>query len=562
MKRVWRHIPAVMLLFLFWGMAISASRMDSVSSDELYHITAGYSYWRTGEFRLQPENGMLPQLFAGAPMALTDRRFDFNRYEGEWSASNVVTIGWRLFFISGHDPLSLLLQARMMCGLIGMALGAAIYGWSLRLFGYAGAMLSLTAYVFCPITLSHGVYATSDAMATLVFLLNTAAFWRLCRRPRWDRTLVAGLALSILTLTKFSFPIMAPVILCMALIHRPGWRILPHLVAAAATAWLAIWTMYGFRYAAVGPQESLFPGWAWVNSDSGPLINLINVCRRLELFPEAWLYGMAHTLHGSDRISYLMGEVSLGRWYYFPVAMAIKTPLALLIAAPLAWARLDRRAIPLILLAAVYFLIAALNGPYIGIRHLLPVYAAGFILLGAGAAWLIRGKARLVAAALILGLIAESASARPGYLAHFNPLIKKSQRFRWLADSNLDWGQDHFRLAVWIASHGGQPIYLSLFGYVKFNADGAFDLRKLPGVPRFEGISPQPLEPGYYCISANILVGAIGYQPYMDSNLIQLFEILRQRDPLEWVGDSIAVYQVTAEDLQKAGRRMIIQPTD
>lgn len=556
MSRFLRHIPAVMLLAVFWGMGISASLEDSVTSDELFHITAGFSYWRTGSFRLQPENGLIPQLVAGLPLAMTDRGFDFQAQQEWWRVSHVPTIGWRLFFNSDQDPHRLLIQARMICGLIGAALGATIYCWSLRLFGLPGAYASLFLFAFSPLMLSHGVYATSDAAAALMFLWTLAAMNRLCAAPSFGWAIVAGAAAAGLALSKFSAPLIVPMILLLLVMHRPGFGISGHLALSGVTAWLLIWTAYGWHFAAVPMGDRLYPdGWIWALDPPTISTRIVELMRQWRALPEAWLYGLAHTLHGSSRSSYLMGQIApVGRWHYFPVAMLIKTPLAILAAIPLVRWNWNRRLAPLIILICVYFTAAIWGGLCIGLRHLLPVYAAGLILMGGLAAgWETRWK-RIVLVILAIGLTAESIAARPGYLAHFNPLIARSQRFRWLADSNLDWGQDLYRLANWIRHTGRKGVYVATFGYVRLPLDETLKVRDLPGIPQYSLNENTPLEPGTYCISANLLLDIMGEIPAIPPEIPRLYAHLRKRDPDQWIGDSIAVYQVTRQDIDASRR--------
>src|SRR5438094_1460455 len=56
-------------------MAVSSVGQKSTTFAELAHLTAGYSYWLTGDFRLQPENGNLPQRWAALPLLLGHYRF-------------------------------------------------------------------------------------------------------------------------------------------------------------------------------------------------------------------------------------------------------------------------------------------------------------------------------------------------------------------------------------------------------------------------------------------------------------------------------------------------------
>ncbi len=49
------------LCLLHIRLAASVSRQLSTTVDELAHLTAGYAYWTQHDYRLQPENGNLPQ---------------------------------------------------------------------------------------------------------------------------------------------------------------------------------------------------------------------------------------------------------------------------------------------------------------------------------------------------------------------------------------------------------------------------------------------------------------------------------------------------------------------
>jgi hypothetical protein len=49
-------------------MATSVSDTMCTTGDEIAHLTAGYSYWTTDDYRLQPENGNLPQRWAAIPL--------------------------------------------------------------------------------------------------------------------------------------------------------------------------------------------------------------------------------------------------------------------------------------------------------------------------------------------------------------------------------------------------------------------------------------------------------------------------------------------------------------
>src|SRR5262249_35710313 len=127
--------------------------------------------------------------------------------------------------------------------------------------------------------------------------------------------------------------------------------------------------------------------------------------------------------------SYLLGQVSpAGFWYFYPVALAVKTPipflLLLLAGTALVFTRFGRSRrlwIPLAFSLGI-LIVGIFSRINIGIRHVLPVYM-GFALLGGAA--LVRAVessrgSRLIGAALTLWFVGSSVLAHPDYLAYFN----------------------------------------------------------------------------------------------------------------------------------------------
>ncbi len=81
--------------------------------DEGIHVTGGLSYWRTNDFRLQPENGNWSQRFVALPGWLGG--FHPPVFAGPaWQASDVRTIADQFFYEAGNDADTLLAQSRLM----------------------------------------------------------------------------------------------------------------------------------------------------------------------------------------------------------------------------------------------------------------------------------------------------------------------------------------------------------------------------------------------------------------------------------------------------------------
>jgi hypothetical protein len=227
-----------------------------------------------------------------------------------------------------------------------------------------------------------------------------------------------------------------------------------------------------------------------------------------------------------------MGQTSQvgGWWFYFPVAFAVKAPLALLAAIlsvlfvarrPSPWRRLPfvyyTLAVPLVLYAGL-----AINSRLtIGIRHLLPVWP---LLVPLVAAPLVRRRTLAVlVAALSIG---EAVWIYPHHLAHFNLAAGgPSHGERWLLDSNLDWAQDAKRLRKWLDAHGSPPVCFAYFG----TADTAYY-----GVPA-NGLTPQS-RGCVGAISANLL-----HDLYLEPGT---YAWLRAKKPIGRAGYSIFLYDL------------------
>lgn len=543
-----------LLLAAQWWLGVSATRELGVTTDELVHVTGGFSYWKFNDYRLQPENGNLPQRLAGLPWVLDGARMDITGPDSHaWPESDVWHIGHAFFFRTGNNTDYLLLLSRAVMALTGTALGLLIFAWSRALWGDAGGLLSLALYAFCPNFLAHAPLATSDVTMTLCLLAACGAFWRQTRSLDGQSLTASVLATALATVAKFSFGLLLPIFALITLVRLASAEplrvrfgrgrelqtcqgklgaILAVAVVHGIAAWIAIWACFGFRFSAVGPgmpvQTDFFWPWSVVLPAQGFWHRFLTLAHDWRLLPDAFLDGFGTVLHASaERGAFLNGEYSNTGWaWFFPYSFLVKTPLSQLAAFVLAggtaaavwwqhrngrWSRLRAelyRFTPLLALFAVYWAVSIQTHLNIGHRHILPIYPV--LLIGAGLLWR-AGSSRLpavLAVLLVFGNAVESATVRPSYLAYFNSLAGGPENgWRHLVDSSLDWGQDLPRLASWLKQEAkqGERVYVSYAGSDDFRYEG-IRARELASVYNFN----QPrewyeLEPGLYCISATAL---------------------------------------------------------
>jgi hypothetical protein len=413
--------------------------------------------------------------------------------------------------------------------LLGVALAWVIYVWSSELWGRRGGLFSLALACLSPTLLAHAGLVTTDLPSALGFSLALWSFWRFSREPGWARAAICGLFTALALLIKFSTLLLGPMLLLLGLTWCgwPGLRarerrqrlrwLATTLALIAAIAYLGLWAGYGFRFAAAEPGYAL--NWSVVGLDEGPVAAAVHRAIDARLLPEAYLYGLAYFLGGAERrVAFLNGEESVvGWWYYFPEAFLLKTPPALLLILVLVGvSALTRRGWRsfhgwyLVLPVLVYVSVSIQANLNIGHRHLTPLYPLAFVLAGAlPRIWSGWSKRRLALALLLAAYAISFAFATPRYLSYFNFLAGGSGGgWRYLLDSNIDWGQDLVRLADWMRRNEVDEIDLAYFGTADPAAHG-IRFRKVFMVhdfhPSRRSVRPEPGR--IVAVSVNLLQG-------------------------------------------------------
>lgn len=571
--RGWTGAAVALLLAAHFTIAVGSKRNHSTTSDEIVHLTGGYAYWALRDYRIQPENGNLPQRWAALPAFLAGAAFP-SLDTRPWRESHGWILGHQFFYGTGEDHFPRLMAARAMIALFSVGTGLLVFAWSRHLFGLTGAWLSLVLFAFCPTFLAHGALATSDACMTFFFLASVTAAWRHLQEPGWRTGLLSAVVFGLACVAKFSAVLLLPILTLLGVLRvadrEPlriggravgGWRGKLAVVVGSAGAHVlvaagVIWAFYGFRYSAFNPDlpaaSHFIRRWDDVMQSIGPHALVVEWLARLRLLPEAFLYGYSYVIESAQtRGAFLNGEHSMTGWRtFFLWTFALKSTPAvlaatlLLPAAAFAWCRRDRPALvnalyrgsPLILLFAVYGTASVASHLNIGHRHLLPIYPVLFIAAGALVRLLPHRGAWLIVA-LLGGMQAVSAARiAPHFLAYFNACAGGPEHgYRHLVDSSLDWGQDLPGLRDWLDRHRreGEPVYLSYFGTGDPRYYG-LDARPLEMINLFDLPAPfVPLEPGLYCVSATSLQHV--YSPLRGPWTMareQAYRRLRQAEPM------------------------------
>jgi hypothetical protein len=583
----------VALLALFAAHAALAWRTKSMTMDEPMHALAGWLWTHERDYRFDPEDPPLWGYWMSLPNRRDALRVDFT--DPSWQA--IPQTHWTrqpwwmqtLHQTPGNDVYAFVRRAGAMALAVGVALGALVAWFAWRAGGAVAAVVAAALFAFDPNFAGHAPLVKNDVSVSLVLLALAYALWSAGRRLTWADALAVGLLCGAAMSVKFSgvlaLPIAALVLLVRAVLPAP-WTAFGRTLdtrarrlgaaagVGAACALLAVagvWASYGFRYRAIpdgtpmniqlqamhaiqGRLRAAAPSHEPTLAElqaarPGPFVTAVLRLHQMRLMPEAWLNGLLYTYQTSlVRPSYLLGEVRLtGWWYYFPLAMAFKTPLATIALVTIALIvairlRLGAAAVSdrwmllaLLIPASVYFLMTLRTNLNIGLRHVLPVYPLLYVAIAwaIAEAWRARiGFIRPATVALIVLLAAETLVAWPNYVAFFN-LAAGGPRggIRLLGDSSLDWGQDLPLLARWQKELPDRPIHLRYFG----SADPS-DF--VPHVPLDPAQPQMPAPPAVVAVSATFLQGL-----YVPESARRFFDALRREEPLAVLGGTIYVFE-------------------
>lgn len=184
------------------------SAQKSNTYDKIVYVTDGFSHWKYNDYRLNLAQGNLPQRWFALPLLTLDLKFPIA--ESAWRASDDWTVGDKFFFHSGNDLEKLLWLARCMNALLSAGLGLLVYGWSRRLFGPGGGMISLLAYAADPTVLANASLATSDLPTAAFFTASIACLWKMFHKLSPGSFTCNWLALAGLFLCKMSACLIVP----------------------------------------------------------------------------------------------------------------------------------------------------------------------------------------------------------------------------------------------------------------------------------------------------------------------------------------------------------------
>jgi hypothetical protein len=523
----WWRVLAALATVIALAAIVSTYHVFNNMYDEPAHLAAGMEWLSRGTYTYEPQHPPLDRIAAAmGPWLAGERGTGY---------SHMYTEG-RLILGHGEHYRHILTLARL--GMLPFFLVAVFttWYWARRLSDERTAALAVVCAVANPNLLAHAGVAGTDIGPAAMMPAALMAWTIWLEKPTLRRSIALGVLVAICGLTKFNaiaywLPAAIGVALLTAfttrrdLLWRGGVKLARPLLLAVLVAAFVTWATYRFSVGKVGgltlPAPEFFTGLG------------------------------AFFRHGAGgHPAYLFGQVRLGGWWYYDlIVVLVKTPIPLMIFGGLGgWLvcssrlsalgsrqdlaesrepRAESRA-PVIGILSV-LLVATLTPVDIGVRLLLPIYPLLAILAALGFVWVWERSrtftSRFVVSAAFAWMLFEPVAMHPDHIAYFNQFAGPHPEYV-LVDSNLDWGQDLYRLRDASNELHMDSLRVHYFGTAEFVAVGLERARRL---------APNERATGWVAASETFYAGV-----WADSAL----HWLHAYQPVARVGRSIRLYYI------------------
>ncbi|MGA3019573.1 MAG: glycosyltransferase family 39 protein [Bryobacteraceae bacterium] len=552
-RALW-HGALLLVIGIGAARIVSTYKVFSQTSDEPMHLACGMEWLDLDRYQYETQHPPLARIFVAIGPYL-----DGSRSHGTLAADlGMLREGNEILYATNYWRTLALARFGILPFFILACL--IVWFWTKHLFGRPAALVAVLLFSNIPPILGHAGVATTDMAAAATLAAALYALTLYLETPTWRRVVLLSLALAAAVASKFSNVAFFPVSLLALVLFRALWnrrfslrsprvRWL-HGAACIAIVVVAVWSVYRFAWDPV-----IVPSIDFADQDKATLLGNLSddashhyatalLERPLPLGQLVRGLGATYLHNSRGHGSFLFGEYrETGWWYFFPVVLAVKTPIAFLVLAGIGSVSLLRRLwrdgnapaplCPLVFAAAI---LALCMGSKIdlGVRHILILYPLLSTVAGyAVVEWIRQGRAyRYVAIGLVVWLAAATCLAHPDYLAYFNEFAQDRPE-RVLLESDLDWGQDLHRASIRLKELGARNVAVSYFGNARLSESG------LPPVQNLVSCE-QPVE--WALISVRKL-GELELAAQEYPQAFALYSCLSSRQPFQRIGKSMLLYR-------------------
>ncbi|MBD3300399.1 MAG: phospholipid carrier-dependent glycosyltransferase [Candidatus Moranbacteria bacterium] len=578
-------LVGLILLAMFFLM-VGSMRMDAAIRDEMPHIVAGYSYWTKFDYRLNPEHPPLIKQLSAFPLLFMEVNFPEDSKHWKDEVNDQWALGEEFLYYSGNDADKFLFWGRLPIVLLTLLSGFFIFRFASEIFkSKLAGLAALVLYAFSPNIMAHGRYITTDMGVSAVSVIALYYWFRFLKEPGYKLFFAASIMQGLLHLSKFSSPLFMPAIWLMAvfaiLLYQKKWDLKKRLkvyVPATILSSIIALLIVGFWYTIFMHKmplevqhelisESIYDEY-FDNANVATKLHAladIPVLRPYAQYFLGFFMVAAHASYGHD--TYFMGEVGQNWPHYYFVAYLLKEPIAsqvflyvsiiLILKLLFDFSRSSHKKrlfgkflrkynvlFVFFLLIAGFMIMGMRAKLQLGIRYIVPVFPylyiiiAGIIVKGYGLARRdLKQVKQIMIGLLLVWLIGANLAAYPYYLAYFNEYVGGYKNgWKYLIDSNLDWGQDLRRLKVYLDENQIDHIKIDYFG------GGNLDYYLGEGNYTVWGYDKGPTD-GWIAVSVNAIQWNSSNTEDTDKKGSYHW-LTDNYEPVEKIGGSIFVYKV------------------
>ena len=306
MKRGVFLVIAIVIVGLAIVRSAIVTGLDGFTLDEAYHITAGVSYVKYDDFRINPEHPPLVKLWVGSALAMTGFHLDalqrFHEKEGERAFTEHT-----VFLQNDSDRVQRIARGAMFAlnGLLLLVFATILE----RVFDARVSLGTLLFLALDPTVAAHLPLVMTDlpvaVLSATAVVLAVPAFrsWR----PA-DLAMCSG-CLGLALCTKHSAPVVLLIVTLIGVTlaltqpllagQRSRWNRIGKLSAVVAGALFVLWASYGFRYSESPTGQESFnrPLAEKIDDVASPRYHaVLEAMATTRVVPRAYLWGFADTI--------------------------------------------------------------------------------------------------------------------------------------------------------------------------------------------------------------------------------------------------------------------------
>ncbi len=442
----------VLILILHTVAQVIQIRHDDITADEEDHLIYGVAIWKGDPSRRvegRDFRSTMPVTLIHALPRVIEQLLQPGKKKTDWGKGDIKA-------------------GRYMNLVFTLGLLVHVFLFAREIFGPLAALFSLAIAAADPNVLAHGHLVTTDMAATFFCVATLYHFFQWLQLKQRMSFYLFSLSIALAQVAKVNSLLLYPicvVILLMVAIQQKSYgfrRSLTFLLSFIFIQLLVINLAFQFDQTGFLPDKTAFQ-----SSFMQGLFNRFNISLPSPLpLPYVDTFDQIYfEMESRDGLplNYLMGQLSKeGFWNYFIICMGIKTPVATL-AVMLAGilmiflqARYKPKPVVFLFVPALFiFWFISSAAVQNGYRYALPVLALGIISTGAMVNQLIKLQRGwlLICLSLVMVLV-ETGTVRNGFIPFTNWLVPdKKNAWLWLADSNLNWEQNHNRLKDYLQKH-------------------------------------------------------------------------------------------------------------